>query len=55
MNLKEYKVQPDEGLYEKIEKRLVRRRWMRIGGEFVALCVVGVVVVLAAGNSGQGG
>lgn len=47
MNLKEYKVQPDEGLYEKIEKRLVRRRWMRIGGELVALCVVGVVVVMA--------
>ena len=47
MDLRNYRVEPDEGLYEKIEKRVVRRRWMRIGGEFVASCVVGIVVVLA--------
>ena len=46
MNLKDYKMQPDEGLYEKIEKRLRMRRMARVGG-VTALVVVCVAVVAA--------
>ena len=45
MNLKEYKAQPDEGLYEKIEKRLRMRRMVRIGVGVASVCVVAVAVV----------
>lgn len=43
MDLKDYRVQPDEGLYEKIERRLMRRRMLRVGG------VAAAVVLVAAG------
>lgn len=44
MNLKEYKVQPDEGIYEKIERRLRLRRWARVGGFCMTVAAVGVAV-----------
>lgn len=43
MELKDYKMQPDEGLYEKIERRVMRRRMLRVGG------VAAAVVLVAAG------
>ena len=43
MDLKDYRVQPDEGLYEKIERRVMRRRMLRVGG------VAAAVVLVAAG------
>ena len=43
MDLRDYREMPDEGLFEKIERRVRLRRWTRLGG------VVAAVVVLAAG------
>ncbi|MBR1766900.1 MAG: gliding motility-associated C-terminal domain-containing protein [Bacteroidales bacterium] len=51
-NLKDYKVQPDEGLFEKIERRVRRRRMARVAGGIGAFCAaaaVGVWVVSAVG------
>ena len=45
MDLKEYSVKPDEGLYEKIERRVYRRRWVRVGGVVAAVAVVALVAV----------
>ena len=43
MDLRDYREMPDEGLFEKIERRVRLRRWTRLGG------VVAAVVVLATG------
>lgn len=48
MDLKNYKVQPDEGLFEKIERRLRRRRLARVAGGAAAACVVAAAVVWMA-------
>ena len=47
MNLKDYRVQPDEGLFEQIEKRLKVRRMVRVGGVVAVVCVVMVGVLVA--------
>ena len=44
MNLKDYREQPDEGLFEKIARRVRRRRMLRRGG--VTAAVVAVIAVL---------
>ena len=44
MNLKDYKMQPEEGLYEKIESRLRLRRMVRVGSMGAAVVVAGVVL-----------
>lgn len=45
MELRDYRVQPDEGVFEQIEHRLrVRRAW-RIGGMVAAMVTVAVAVV----------
>ena len=41
--MRDYREMPDEGLFEKIERRVRLRRWTRLGG------VVAAVVVLATG------
>lgn len=46
MNLKDYKMQPDEGLYEQIEKRLKVRRMARVWGSVAGVAAVCVAVVL---------
>lgn len=46
MNLKEYSVQPDEGLYENIQRRLRLRRRMRLGGVVAGVAVVSVAALL---------
>lgn len=43
MNLKDYRETPDEGLFEKIERRLAVRRAARIGGTVLAGVAVAVV------------
>lgn len=45
MNLKEYRPQPDEGLFDQISGRLQRRRMVRIGTS-VAVAIVAVVAVV---------
>lgn len=40
MNLKDYRMQPDEGLFEKIERRLKVRRMVRLGSGVAAVAVV---------------
>lgn len=45
MNLKDYREQPEAGLFEKIEKRLRMRRMARVGGVVAAVCVVAAVVI----------
>ncbi len=44
MNLKEYRPQPDEGLFDQISGRLQRRRMVRIGAS-VAVAIVAIVAV----------
>ena len=46
MELKEYRAMPDEGMFEKIEHRLVRRRLMRWGGVAVGVAVVAAAAVM---------
>ena len=46
MDLRDYRVEPDNGLYEKIEHRVVRRRFARIGSVVAAVLVVAVGVWL---------
>lgn len=48
MDLKEYRPQPDSGLFEKIEQRLVRRRRLRIGAVATTVCAVAAGIVLLA-------
>ena len=47
MDWKEYKVNPGEGMFEKIERRMHLRRAWRIGG-IAAIATVGVVVAMLA-------
>lgn len=48
MDWKEYKVEPEEGMYEKIQRRLrVRRAW-RIGGVSAGVALVAIAVLLLA-------
>ncbi len=51
MNLKEYKAQPDEGLYEKIQRRLRLRRFLRYGTVAVILAGVAATVWLLVSPS----
>ena len=44
MNLKEYRPQPDEGLFDQISGRLQRRRMVRVGAS-VAVAIVAIVAV----------
>ena len=44
MDLKDYKVQPDEGLFEQIEQRLKMRRMVRVWSGVAAVVVVCVAV-----------
>lgn len=53
MDLRNYRVEPDKGLFEKIERRVARRRWMRMGGGVAAVCVVVAVVVLMVWPKGE--
>ena len=48
MDLKNYEVQPDNGLFEKIEHRLRVRRMARMAGGVAAACLVVVAVVWMA-------
>ena len=56
MNLKDYRVQPDEGLFEQIEKRLKVRRMVRVGSVVAVVCVVmvGVLVVVLRLTDNEG-
>lgn len=47
MSLKDYREQPDAGLYEKIERRLRIRRWARVG-VVAAVTIVAVMTVVLA-------
>lgn len=40
MSLRDYQMRPDEGLFENIERRLLRRRWLRRGGMLLGVAVV---------------
>lgn len=44
MDLKDFREQPDEGLFEKIALRVRRRRLMRVGGGAAAVVVVAAVL-----------
>lgn len=48
MSLKNYEVQPDSGLFEKIERRLRLRRLARVSGGVAAACVAVAAVVWVA-------
>lgn len=50
--MKNYNVNPDEGMFEKIVHRLRRRRWMRVGGVAVGvlLVVAGVAAAMEFGT-----
>ena len=48
MSLKNYEVQPDNGLFEKIERRLRLRRLARVCGGVAAACVAVAAVVWVA-------
>ncbi len=52
IDLKKYNVDPDEGMFERIERRLRRRRWMRVGGVAagVLLVVAGVAAAMELGT-----
>ena len=55
MDLKNFEVQPDSGLFEKIERRLRMRRLARVAGGVAAVGVaVAVVCVAWPGKSGAG-
>ena len=46
MDWRDYREMPDEGLFEKIERRVRLRRWVRIGVGAAAVAVVAVAVPL---------
>lgn len=53
MELKDYRVQPDEGLFEQIQHRLRVRRALRVGGGIAAVVVataIAVAVVMPRGG-----
>lgn len=53
MDLKDYRVPPDEGLFEKIHGSLRRRRLMRMGGTATALVAVVAVACLLLWPAGE--
>lgn len=53
MDLKDYRVQPDEGLFEKISQRVRRRRLMRRAGAGSAVAVVVIVACVLLWPSGE--
>lgn len=54
MDLKEYKEMPDEGMFERVQRHLARRRAIRIGTlSFAALALVGVLALLTLPNTKQ--
>lgn len=57
MDWKEYRVEPDKGLFEKIERRVAVRRWLRAGGVAAGvLAVAGVALwltILPVGGDGE--
>lgn len=55
MDWKDYEVKPDEGMYEKIERRLKMRRAWRIGGGTMAAAVVAAAVIIAQWPAPQAG
>ena len=46
MDWRDYREMPDDGLFEKIERRVRLRRWARIGGVTAAVVAVAVAVPL---------
>ena len=48
-DLKEYREQPDEGLFGKIQRRLAWRRAMRIGGAVLAGLTIAATVIVVVG------
>lgn len=58
IDLKDYNVQPDEGLFEKIQHRLSVRRAVRIGGKVlagIAVAAVAITVVAVLSLQDKGG
>ena len=53
MDLRDYRVQPDEGLFEKISQRVRRRRLMRRAGAGSAVAVVVIVASVLLWPSGD--
>ena len=53
MDLREFRVSPDEGLYEKIQRRLRLRRFLRYGAATVVLVAVTTVVCLLLWPAGK--
>lgn len=53
MDLKEYRAMPDDGLFEKIERRLLRRRLLRWGGMVAGVAVVAVAAVWMLHNGNK--
>ncbi len=54
MELKDYHVQPDEGLFENINRRLRVRRVMRVGGVAAIVCIVAAGVWALSGSNRAG-
>ena len=56
MNLKEYREEPDKGLFEKIERRVRRRHILREGGIVVSgVAIVGIAIGLSLGYREESG
>lgn len=55
MSLKDYREQPDAGLYEKIERRLRMRRWARVGVVAAVTIVAAAAIVLGMAPSKEEG
>ena len=53
MNIKDYREMPDDGLFEKIQRRLAVRRAMRIGGVVAAVAAVVTVAAIMLWPKGQ--
>ena len=46
MDLRDYREMPDEGIFDKIERRVRMRRWLRVGAVALAVAAVAVAVPL---------
>jgi gliding motility-associated-like protein len=53
MEWKDYREQPDEGLFENIARRVRRRRWMRRGGAVAGVVAVAAVLCVVLWPSGE--